>query len=102
MVRPDFGGVRPTRFICGASDGAKAETKALLDGWGWDTADMGGPAAARAIEPLCMLWCIPGLRGGSWSHSGAIWINATHRNNDFARPRISDFMYGFRCARSPL
>lgn len=69
MVRPDFGGVRPTMFICGASDGAKAETKALLDAWGWDTADMGGPAAARAIEPLCMLWCIPGLRGGSWSHA---------------------------------
>jgi hypothetical protein len=25
--------------------------------------------AARAIEPLCMLWCIPGLNGGSWTHA---------------------------------
>ncbi len=69
MIRPDFGGVRPTMFIAGASDGAKAEVTALLDTWGWDTADMGGPAAARAIEPLCMLWCIPGLQKGQWTHA---------------------------------
>ncbi len=23
--------------------------------------------AARAIEPLCMLWCIPGIGRGDWS-----------------------------------
>jgi hypothetical protein len=25
--------------------------------------------AARAIEPLCMLWCIPGFLHGEWSHA---------------------------------
>jgi 8-hydroxy-5-deazaflavin:NADPH oxidoreductase len=36
---------------------------------GWDTADMGSVEAARAIEPLCMLWCIPGLLHGQWTHA---------------------------------
>ena len=26
-------------------------------------------AAARAIEPLCMLWCIPGFRQNEWGHA---------------------------------
>jgi hypothetical protein len=30
---------------------------------------MGNVEAARAIEPLCMLWCIPGIRGNKWSHA---------------------------------
>ena len=25
--------------------------------------------AARAIEPLCILWCIPGMLGQGWSHA---------------------------------
>ena len=41
-------------------------------------------------------------RGGPWASTGAFLINATHRNNDFARPNVSDFLYGFRCARAPL
>ena len=24
--------------------------------------------AARAIEPLCVLWCIPGFRQNEWSN----------------------------------
>ena len=28
---------------------------------------MGAVEAARAIEPLCMLWCIPGVGKGDWS-----------------------------------
>ncbi|HEY2406923.1 MAG TPA: NAD(P)-binding domain-containing protein [Polyangiaceae bacterium] len=69
MVNPSFPGGPPTMFICGNDDAAKAETKKLLDQFGWDTADMGTAEAARAIEPLCMLWCIPGLSGGSWTHA---------------------------------
>jgi predicted dinucleotide-binding enzyme len=69
MVDPDFGGVKPTMFICGNDAEAKAEVKATLDQFGWETEDMGTAEAARAIEPLCMLWCIPGLRGGGWSHA---------------------------------
>jgi 3-hydroxyisobutyrate dehydrogenase-like beta-hydroxyacid dehydrogenase len=26
-------------------------------------------ASARAIEPLCMLWCIPGFLRNEWSHA---------------------------------
>jgi hypothetical protein len=25
--------------------------------------------AARAIEPLCILWCIPGFRQNEWTHA---------------------------------
>jgi predicted dinucleotide-binding enzyme len=67
MVDPDFGGVRPTMFICGDHEGAKRIVAKLLDDFGWETADMGAVEAARAIEPLCMLWCIPGVAHGDWS-----------------------------------
>lgn len=69
MVDPDFGGTRPTMFIAGNDGEAKATAAALLAQLGWDTADMGTAAAARAIEPLAMLWCIPGFRDGSWMHA---------------------------------
>ncbi|MBK6697060.1 MAG: NAD(P)-binding domain-containing protein [Myxococcales bacterium] len=69
MFKPDFGGQKPTMFICGNDASAKADATQILTSFGWDTEDMGEAPAARAIEPLCMLWCIPGLRGGSWSHA---------------------------------
>ena len=69
MINPNFGGVRPTMFICGNDKGAKAEARTILDQFGWETEDMGAVEAARAIEPLCILWCIPGLTGGGWNHA---------------------------------
>jgi len=69
MVNPKLPGGPPTMFICGNNDGAKAEVRAILDRFGWETADMGTVEAARAIEPLCMLWCIPGISRGSWTHA---------------------------------
>jgi predicted dinucleotide-binding enzyme len=69
MVNPSLPGGPPTMFICGDSADAKAEAKQILEAFGWDVADMGKVESARAIEPLCMLWCIPGLSGGSWSHA---------------------------------
>lgn len=69
MIDPDFGGQKPSMFICGNDTGARAEVAKLLANVGWDVEDMGSAEAARAIEPLCMLWCIPGLRGGGWSHA---------------------------------
>jgi predicted dinucleotide-binding enzyme len=69
MVDPDFGGARPTMFIAGNDAGAKDVATTLLAQLGWDTADMGTAVAARAIEPLAMLWCIPGFREGSWMHA---------------------------------
>lgn len=59
MVNPHFEGGKPTMFICGNDDGAKKTVTGILDQFGWETADMGKAEAARAIEPLCMLWCIP-------------------------------------------
>ena len=67
MVNPQFAGGRPTMFICGNDAGAKKTVTQILDQFGWDTEDMGAVEAARAIEPLCMLWCIPGVGKGDWS-----------------------------------
>ncbi len=68
MVDPPFDS-KPTMFICGNEENAKAEVRAILDDFGWETEDMGGAESARAIEPLCMLWCIPGFRENKWSHA---------------------------------
>jgi predicted dinucleotide-binding enzyme len=69
MVNPDFKGTRPTMFICGNEAAAKSTVSGILDQFGWDVADMGTVEAARAIEPLCILWCIPGFRENSWTHA---------------------------------
>jgi len=69
MVDPKFPGGPPTMFICGNHEDARAEVKAILTEFGWDISDIGMAEAARAIEPLCILWCIPGLIGQGWSHA---------------------------------
>jgi len=69
MVNPVFEGGKPSMFICGDSAEAKATVREILNRFGWDTEDMGAVEAARAIEPLCMLWCIPGLVHQQWTHA---------------------------------
>jgi predicted dinucleotide-binding enzyme len=69
MVNPQFKGGKPTMFICGNDDAAKKTVAGILDQFGWETADMGKVEAARAIEPLCMLWCIPGMLRNDWVHA---------------------------------
>jgi predicted dinucleotide-binding enzyme len=69
MIDPSFPGGRPTMFIAGKDDEAKAVVKGLLEELGCDSEDLGGAEAARAIEPLAQLWCIPGLREGRWTHA---------------------------------
>jgi len=69
MVDPDFHGIRPTMFYCGDDPGAKATVARVLDQFGWEAEDMGGAIAARAIEPLAVLWCIPGFLRDSWTHA---------------------------------
>ena len=69
MVDPHFEGGPPTMFICGNDPAAKSTVTALLDQFGWSVEDMGTAHAARAIEPLCILWCIPGFRGNGWTHA---------------------------------
>ena len=69
MVNPQFAGGKPTMFICGNDEAAKKQVAAINDQFGWETADMGAAEAARAIEPLCMLWCIPGFAHNEWTHA---------------------------------
>jgi predicted dinucleotide-binding enzyme len=69
MVDPGLPGGRPTMFICGNDEAAKDQVRAILDGFGWDAEDLGTAAAARAIEPLCILWCIPGFLRNDWVHA---------------------------------
>lgn len=69
MVDPKLPGGRPTMFIAGNDAEAKKTVTGILDRFGWDTEDMGTAAAARAIEPLCILWCIPGFLRNSWNHA---------------------------------
>lgn len=68
MVNPDLG-ARPSMFICGDEERAKQEVAQILEAFGWDTEDMGAAVAARAIEPLCILWCIPGFLHNDWTHA---------------------------------
>ncbi len=69
FVNPRFTGGKPTMFICGNNEKAKSEVTQVLSQFGWDTEDMGKVEAARAIEPLCILWCIPGLQHNQWGHA---------------------------------
>jgi predicted dinucleotide-binding enzyme len=69
MVNPDFGGIKPTMFICGNDANAKNEVSKIIDLFGFEVEDMGGVQAARAIEPLCILWCIPGFLRNQWTHA---------------------------------
>jgi len=69
MVNPSFAGGRPTMFYCGNDDGAKAEVASILEQFGWEALNLGSARAARAIEPLCQLWCIPGFRQNHWTHA---------------------------------
>jgi 8-hydroxy-5-deazaflavin:NADPH oxidoreductase len=69
MVNPVFSEGKPSMFICGNDKNAKSEVTGILDKFGFITEDMGNAEAARAIEPLCILWCIPGLRENQWGHA---------------------------------
>jgi predicted dinucleotide-binding enzyme len=68
MVNPSFPGGTPTMFFCGDDAEAKAIVAKILRDFGWDPADMGGAPSARAIEPLCQLWCIPGFLEKRWNN----------------------------------
>lgn len=69
MVNPNYSDGKPTMFICGNDDDAKKTVTRILDQFGWETLDCGKAEAARAIEPLAMLWCIPGFLYNEWSHA---------------------------------
>ena len=69
MYKPNFKEGKPTMFICGNDDAAKKTVTDILTAFGHETEDMGKVEAARAIEPLCILWCIPGFIRNQWTHA---------------------------------
>jgi predicted dinucleotide-binding enzyme len=69
MIDPVFEGGRASMFICGNDDAAKKTVAGILDSVGWDAEDIGKAAGARAIEPLCQLWCAPGFLRNDWAHA---------------------------------
>jgi hypothetical protein len=69
MIDPQFAGGKPTMFICGNNAEAKKAVAGIVEDVGWEAEDMGPAEAARAIEPLCMLWCLPGFMRNDWSHA---------------------------------
>jgi predicted dinucleotide-binding enzyme len=64
MVNPKLA-EQPTMFICGNDPGAKREVAEILTTFGWETLDVGYVEAARPIESLCMLWCVPVILGSA-------------------------------------
>ena len=70
MINPDFGdGIKPTMFICGNNEDAKKKVSEILQKFGFEVEDAGKVESARAIEPLCILWCIPGFLKNEWTHA---------------------------------
>lgn len=69
MVNPKLEGGPPSMFICGNNATAKKAVAELVSQLGWSPEDMGGVEAARAIEPLSMLWSIPALREKRLDHA---------------------------------
>ena len=69
MINPRYDQGPPTMFLCGNHAAGKAEASKLIRQFGWEPFDCGGIIASRAIEPLCVLWCIPGFRNNQWTHA---------------------------------
>jgi hypothetical protein len=69
MVNPTYDDGKPTMFICGNDEEARGITRGICEQFGWDVMDLGKAEAARAIEPLCILWCIPGFLNNEWTHA---------------------------------
>jgi predicted dinucleotide-binding enzyme len=72
MVNPVYASGQPAMFFCGDDAAAKADVARIIEQFGWQPLDMGTATAARAIEPLCQLWCILGFRENSWTHAFAL------------------------------
>ena len=69
MINPHYEQGIPTMFLCGNNEAAKGVVSEIIRQFGWEPFDCGGIVAARALEPLCMLWCIPGFRQNQWTHA---------------------------------
>jgi len=73
MVNPVLkGDAKSAMFICGDDEPAKADVRRLCEQFGHDVWDLGTAKAARGIEPLCIVWCLPGFRQNDWAHAFAM------------------------------
>ena len=72
MVNPPLTGAKSAMFICGDDADARAQVSRIIEQFGHEVWDMGSAKAARAIEPLCILWCIPGFLQNDWRHAFAM------------------------------
>ena len=69
MINPKFEQGTPTMFLCGNNPDAKGTVSGICVQFGWEPYDCGDIAASRALEPLCMLWCLPGFLHNEWRHA---------------------------------
>jgi predicted dinucleotide-binding enzyme len=69
MVDPQLPGGPPTMFVAGDDQAAKDVVAGLLRDTGWDVADVGGIAASRWLEAMCMVWVAYGAAQGTWDHA---------------------------------
>ena len=69
MVNPHYEQGTPTMFFCGNDATAKNQVTEIIRLFGWEPFDCGGIIAARALEPLCILWCLPGFQHNQWTHA---------------------------------
>jgi predicted dinucleotide-binding enzyme len=69
FVKPHFGAERPDMFLAGNDVDAKRVISGLCEKWGWRPIDVGGVDAARALEPLVLLWMRYGSVTGKWTHA---------------------------------
>jgi len=69
MVNPKFEQGTPTMFLCGNNPESRRLVSEICVQFGWEPFDCGGIAASRALEPLCMLWCLPGFLRNDWRHA---------------------------------
>jgi predicted dinucleotide-binding enzyme len=68
MVNPALSSGPPTMFYCGNTAG-NAVVAEIIRKFGWERAGMGTAAAARPIEALCQLCCIPGFLRNEWRYA---------------------------------
>jgi 8-hydroxy-5-deazaflavin:NADPH oxidoreductase len=69
MVNPTYQQGTPTMFLCGDNAEAKQQVCEIIQRFGWEPYDCGGIIAARALEPLCILWCLRGFQHNQWNHA---------------------------------
>jgi len=69
MIHPKFEQGTPTMFLCGNNPESKSVVSGICVQFGWEPFDCGDIAASRAIEPLCILWCLPGFLRNDWRHA---------------------------------